>query len=188
MECKIGIVGSAEVDKLKLALRFVFQEEKRYDMEETLEKTVNMDNMKFKVEIIDISGQEDYVSLRDMYIRAMDGFLLVYSTSSQESFDDLESLSRQIERGKEWPIPRILVGVSTDGYEQKVSTVQGTNKAHQWGVPFAEVSPDSYEQIELAFETLIRDIHKYSACKIRSEKKPSFFKILKSLKHSRHKH
>lgn len=54
---------------------------------------------------------EKYAAMRDPYLRAMEGFLVVYDVTSRQSFDEAQTSREQILRVKdaeEFPI--VLVG------------------------------------------------------------------------------
>ena len=42
------------------------------------------------MEILDTAGQDEFKSIRDIYYRTGDGFILVYSITDTNSLDDIE--------------------------------------------------------------------------------------------------
>lgn len=70
------------------------------------------------------------------------GFLLVYSITSQSTFNDLEDLRDQILRVKDAEdVPIILVGNKCDLEDERVvGKDQGQNLARQWSCVFMETS------------------------------------------------
>ena len=40
------------------------------------------------LDVLDIAGQEEYSAMREQYMRTGEGFLLVYSITSRQSFSD----------------------------------------------------------------------------------------------------
>ena len=91
--------------------------------------------------------------MRDQCIRNGQGFMLVYSITSQATFDDLTGLHEQIFRVKdEDDVPFILVGGECDlEKERKVGMNQGQDLAHHWECPFMEVSAKENINIAEAF-------------------------------------
>lgn len=73
--------------------------------------------------MLDTAGQEEYSAMREQYMRTGEGFLLVYSITSKESFEEVLQFQQQILRVKDKDyFPIILVGNKCDlESERKVS-------------------------------------------------------------------
>jgi len=71
--------------------------------------------------------------MRDLYMKNGQGFVLVYSITSQSSFNDLHELVEQIFRIKDTnDVPLILVGNKFDLEDERVVSIdQGMNFAMQ---------------------------------------------------------
>jgi GTPase KRas protein len=76
------------------------------------------------LDVLDTAGQEEYSAMREQYMRTGEGFLLVYSITSRESFDEIVTFQQQILRVKDKDyFPIIVVGNKCDlDGERKVST------------------------------------------------------------------
>ena len=46
-------------------------------------------------------GQEEYSSMRDQYMRAGEGFLIVFAVNNAKSFEDITAYREQIKRVKD---------------------------------------------------------------------------------------
>jgi len=121
------------------------------------------------LEVLDTAGQEDYVSLRDQWIRDGEGFVLVYSISSRASFQQLKSFYNQIRRvkdssgtsGPDIPAPVMLVGNKCDRVtEREVSTQEGTTLARELGCEFIEASAKNCVNVEKAFYDVVRQLRR----------------------------
>eukprot|EP01129_Flabellula_baltica_P001169 TRINITY_DN1107_c0_g1_i4.p1 TRINITY_DN1107_c0_g1~~TRINITY_DN1107_c0_g1_i4.p1 ORF type:complete len:130 (-),score=19.83 TRINITY_DN1107_c0_g1_i4:70-459(-) len=67
------------------------------------------------LEILDTAGTEQFQTMKDLYIRKGQGFILVFSLVSKSTFYDLESLASQIRKVKDTEeIPMVLVGNKCD--------------------------------------------------------------------------
>lgn len=67
------------------------------------------------LEILDTAGTEQFTAMRDLYMKNGQGFVLVYSISSQATFNDLLELRDQILRVKDTSdVPMVLVGNKCD--------------------------------------------------------------------------
>ena len=98
--------------------------------------------------------------MRDLAIKNGDGFMLVYSITSQAAFNDLQDLYEQLCRVKdEDDVPIVLVGSKCDLEDERVvGRDQGVNLARQWGshCSFMEVSAKARINISEAFFQLVR--------------------------------
>jgi len=65
-----------------------------------LQLTLLSPSIHFSFPQLDTAGQEDYVSLRDTSIRRGKAFMLVYSVTSRESFDQVQGMYESILRCK----------------------------------------------------------------------------------------
>lgn len=53
------------------------------------------------VPVLDTAGQEEFSAMREQYMRKGDGFLLVYSVTDQQSFENIRHFHTQILRVKD---------------------------------------------------------------------------------------
>lgn len=74
------------------------------------------------LDVLDTAGQEEYSAMREQYMRTGEGFLLVYSITSRESFEEIRTFQQQILRVKDKDIfPMVVVGNKVDlASERKV--------------------------------------------------------------------
>ena len=90
------------------------------------------------------------------------GFVLVYSITSQATFNDLADLYDQLLHIKdEDDVPIVLVGSNCDLEDERVvGRDQGVNLARQWGryCSFMEVSVKARINVSEAFFQLVRSI------------------------------
>merc|ERR1719367_379354 len=63
------------------------------------------------LDVLDTAGQEEYASLQDQWIREGDGYLIVYSVTSQTSLQEAEVLRQKIQRIQDKDtFPLVLAG------------------------------------------------------------------------------
>lgn len=76
------------------------------------------------LDVLDTAGQEEYSAMREQYMRTGEGFLLVYSITSRQSFEEMATFQQQILRVKDKDyFPIIVVGNKCDlENERQVST------------------------------------------------------------------
>jgi GTPase KRas protein len=76
--------------------------------------------------VLDTAGQEEYSAMREQYMRTGEGFLLVYSISSRQSFEEILTFQQQILRVKDKDyFPIIIVGNKCDLDSERVVSKQG---------------------------------------------------------------
>jgi len=115
------------------------------------------------LEVLDTAGQEEYIALRDLWIRDGEGFVIVYSITSRSSFTRVKRFHHQVQRIKETasstgpPVPIMLVGNNIEReFEREVSTQEGHALARELGCEFVEASAKNCINVEKAFYDVVR--------------------------------
>uniref|UniRef100_A0A6B2LK46 Uncharacterized protein n=1 Tax=Arcella intermedia TaxID=1963864 RepID=A0A6B2LK46_9EUKA len=132
-------------------------------IEESYRKHATIDSEACLLDILDTAGQEEYSTMRDQYFRMGQGFVLIYSITSKQSFEDLNSLYReQILRVRDSErFPMVLCGNKCDlEGERQVSKEDAEKAAKGWEMPFFECSALTRLHVEDTFYTLVREIRK----------------------------
>lgn len=151
-------------------------------IEDSYRKQVQIDGQSCMLEVLDTAGQEEYIALRDQWIRDGEGFVLVYSISSRSSFTRIQRFHNQIQRVKEtimagsptYPgsplsasspalgqAPVMLVGNKCDRVtEREVSTQEGQALAKDLGCDFVEASAKNCVNVEKAFFEVVRQLRR----------------------------
>jgi len=111
-------------------------------IEDSYRKQVTVDNQDCLLEVLDTAGQEEYIALRDQWVRDGDGFVLVYSITSPASFTRVASFHALITRAKDTAqVPCIVVGNKSDcEAERQVPQAQGAQLAESLRCAFLESS------------------------------------------------
>ncbi len=126
------------------------------------------------LEILDTAGTEQFTAMRDLYMKNGQGFVLVYSITSQSTFNDLTDLREQILRVKDTDkVPMVLAGNKCDLEDDRmVGKEQGSGLASQWGgVTFLETSARKKINVDEVFFDLVRQINKQMPEKANKKKK-----------------
>ena len=80
------------------------------------------------LDVLDTAGQEEYSAMREQYMRTGEGFLLVYSITSRQSFEEIQVFQQQILRVKDKDyFPIIIVGNKCDLDGDREVSTQGKN-------------------------------------------------------------
>jgi GTPase KRas protein len=89
-------------------------------------KQCQIDDEVALLDVLDTAGQEEYSAMREQYMRTGEGFLLVYSITSRQSFDEIMTFQQQILRVKDKDyFPMVLVGNKCDLEADRVVTREG---------------------------------------------------------------
>lgn len=101
--------------------------------------------------------------MREQYMRNGDGFLLVYSITSRDSFEEAQQFYNQILRVKDVTrAPVVLVSNKCDlSADRQVSTAEGQRLAREWNVPFFETSARYRVNVDEPFCDLVREIRRH---------------------------
>ncbi|PKU39463.1 ras-related protein rap-2a [Limosa lapponica baueri] len=160
----VVVLGSGGVGKSALTVQFVtgtFIEKYDPTIEDFYRKEIEVDASPSVLEILDTAGTEQFASMRDLYIKNGQGFILVYSLVNQQSFQDIRPMRDQIIRVKRYEkVPVILVGNKVDlESEREVSSSEGRALAEEWGCPFMETSAKSKTMVDELFAEIVRQMN-----------------------------
>ena len=132
--------------------------------------TLEIDSVERNVvlDLLDTAGQEEYSAMREQYMQQGDGFIIVFSLTNRDSFDECDVFHEQMLQVREllpggagsdiWA-PCVLVGNKSDLDEfRQVPTEEAAAKAKRWGVPYFETSALSGRNVDLVYTTIIREM------------------------------
>ena len=100
---KICLLGNTSVGKTALINKFIdekYQVDNEKTVEEQYEKYINIKDEECILEITDTGGLEDYQNTLNVWIKASEGFLLVYSINDKDSFDGVKLRYEKIKKYK----------------------------------------------------------------------------------------
>ena len=161
---KVVIVGDSGVGKSNLIKRFTTNEflanSKATVGVEFLSKSYKINDKIFKIEMWDTAGQERYKSITSAYYKGAKGALVVYDTTSAQSFENVDKWYNEIKEKTGKDIKLILIGNKIDLAEQKVvNTDDALAKAKTWGIPLMETSAKSAVNVKEAFHDLLKEMY-----------------------------
>lgn len=163
-EFKVVLLGSGGVGKSALTLQFVsghFMEKYDPTIEDFYRKEIEVDNTPYELAITDPGGTEQFASMRDLYIKNGQGFVVVYSLTNHQTFMDIKSMRDQIVRVKGTEkVPILLVGNKVDLESQReVPQLEGMGLAQVWGCPFVEASAKNRMNVNEVFAETVREMN-----------------------------
>lgn len=142
---KLVVVGDGGVGKSALTIQF-FQKLFVTDYDPTIEDSyiqhTEVDQKWCVLDVLDTAGQEEFSAMREQYMRKGDGFLLVFSVTDKQSFENIRHFYTQILRVKDRDsYPMLLVANKVDlVHLRKVTEEQGREMASQLKVSFPMTS------------------------------------------------
>ncbi|CAZ79507.1 unnamed protein product [Tuber melanosporum] len=163
-EYHIVILGAGGVGKSCLTSQFVHNEWIEYydpTIEDVYRKVIDVDGRSCILEILDTAGTEQFTAMREIYMKAGQGFLLVYSITSLSTLTELSDLRDQILRIKEADsVPLVIVGNKSDLEEDRaVRRDRAIMLSQKWGrVPFYETSARKRQNVDEVFLDLCRQM------------------------------
>ena len=144
-EIKMILLGESAVGKTSIIKRFY--EDKFYESEAStytmsyIDKIVEIDKKKYKLNIWDTIGQENYRSISKLFLNDAKIVLLVYGIDDKNSFTALEYWYNLYKEELEGQAILAIAGNKIDKYaEQEVSREEGQKFANDKKAFFAEVS------------------------------------------------
>ncbi|KAF2712491.1 ras-domain-containing protein [Pleomassaria siparia CBS 279.74] len=177
---KLVVLGDGGVGKTALTIQLCLQHfVETYDptIEDSYRKQVQIDGTSCMLEVLDTAGQEEYVALRDQWIRDGEAFMLVYSISSRSSFTRINRFHAQVKRIRtdqmdSDPIIGLVATKSDRVVEREVSTQEGFALARELGCEFFEVSSKNCINVEKCFYDLVRALRRRQATMPKNPEPP----------------
>lgn len=166
-EYKLVVVGGGGVGKSALTIQFIqshFVDEYDPTIEDSYRKQCVIDEEVALLDVLDTAGQEEYSAMREQYMRTGEGFLLVYSITSVNSFEEITTFHQQILRVKDkdyFPVIVVANKCDLEG-ERQVSTQDGRDLAKDFHCRFIETSAKQKINVDDAFYNLVREIRNYN--------------------------
>ena len=164
---KITILGDSAVGKTSLINQFVegsFEEDYKPTLGANIvRKDVNIGDSNLKVRLImwDLAGQEKYNVIRSMYFQGCVGALVVYDITRHQTFDNVESKwLKDFKKYVKKEGAYILIGNKIDLEDRRLVTEdEGKSLANKiQASDFIETSAKFGENVEKAFKNLVFQI------------------------------
>ncbi|KAI0534061.1 ras family-domain-containing protein [Xylaria digitata] len=162
-EYHVVVMGAGGVGKSCLTAQFVHNEWiESYDptIEDSYRTQMTVDQRQVVLEILDTAGTDQFVAMRDLYMKTGQGFLLVFSITSTTSLSEIAGLRDEIIRIKDDEnVPIVICGNKADLEEHRtVPRTRGFEVSRRWGAPYYETSARTKTNVEEVFIDLCRQM------------------------------
>ena len=124
--------------------------------------------------LLDTYGLEENTAMTYQYLRAGDGFMIVYSASSREQFNEVAEWKNKILAAKDADeAPIVIVGTNRDfeNDARAVTTEEGKSMADGLNCPFFDVNATFSDEVNTAFTTLVQMVIREKNEKNKADKK-----------------
>ena len=122
-------------------------------------KQFNIDGHAIKAQIWDTAGQERYKAITSAYYKGAKGAFVVYDITRKASFDSIDKWVSDLTSAADKKLTIVVIGNKSDLEDQRqVTKEQGEDKASKLEVGFFETSAFSGENLDKAFEIMMKEI------------------------------
>ncbi|XP_011501288.1 PREDICTED: GTP-binding protein Di-Ras2 [Ceratosolen solmsi marchali] len=160
---RVVVFGAGGVGKSSLVLRFVrgtFRESYVPTIEDTYRQVISCNKNICTLQITDTTGSHQFPAMQRLSISKGHAFILVYSVSSRQSFEELRpiwTVIRELKGQDISQIPIMLVGNKCDESpsRREVTQSEGQAEATNWGCGFLETSAKTNHNVNALFRDLL---------------------------------
>ena len=162
---KYIIIGNSGVGKSNILLRYVhnqFNDEFKTTVGvEFGAKNIEINKKRFRIQIWDTAGQENFRSITRAYYKNSVCACIVYDITNRTSFEDIQSWLNDCKKQTPKTIELVLIGNKNDLEEdRKVSFEEGKAYAEKNNMIFLETSAKTGDNIRKVFESSAEKIDK----------------------------
>lgn len=160
---KLLLIGDSGVGKSCLLLRFAenaFTESYLSTIGVDFKiRTIEADGKMLKLQIWDTAGQERFRTISQAYYRGAHGIAVVYDVTDGESFENVKTWIKEIEKHASETVQKLLIGNKSDLVQKKVVEYNTAKEfAEEMKITFIETSAKDSTNVEEAFLTLAKHI------------------------------
>ncbi|XP_067143482.1 GTP-binding protein Rhes-like [Centruroides vittatus] len=114
---RIVVMGAAKVGKTAIVQQFLYDRfplDHKATVEELHREEYEIGGCCLTLDILDTSGSYEFPAMRRLAISTGDGFVLVYSVDSNESFEEVRRLRELVLETRASAVPMVIVGNKCD--------------------------------------------------------------------------
>jgi len=170
---KIVLIGDSAVGKSNLLARYARNEfypnSKSTIGVEFQTQTMEIDGKEIKAQIWDTAGQERFRAVTSAYYRGAVGALVVYDISRRQTFDNITRWLDELHTHSDMNVVTVIVGNKTDLMDaREISKEEGAALAEAQNLYFVETSALDSTNVQLAFQTVVKEIYNILSRKVLS--------------------
>ena len=183
---KLIIVGDSFVGKTNIMSQYI-RKEFSLNTKSTVgvefgAKIIKIENKMIKAQIWDTAGEERYRSVTNAYYKGAKGAFVVYDITNKLSFESVEKWIQDLKINSDHNITLLLIGNKKDLEDKReVSKEEGEEKAKTFGLGFIETSACTGENIDKAFEIMLKEVFNKNFTNNNSEEELNYINIGKNI-------
>jgi len=156
---KLLLLGDSSVGKTSILNKYIANKFIENNIAtlgvEYMDKTVDYNNFKIKLQIWDTSGEEKYRSITKSYYKNAEGLLVIFDITNEESFNHVKNWINEAKDNNS-DIKIILVGNKLDfENERKVTEERAKKFAENNSLQYFETSAKNGKNIHKSFKAMI---------------------------------
>uniref|UniRef100_F7E9N1 small monomeric GTPase n=1 Tax=Monodelphis domestica TaxID=13616 RepID=F7E9N1_MONDO len=140
-EYKVVMLGAGGVGKSAMTMQFISHRFPDYHdptIEDAYKTQVRIDDEPAYLDILDTAGQAEFTAMRDQYMRGGEGFIICYSVTDRQSFQEAAGFKELIYQVRHtYDIPLVLVGNKIDLEQARQDMIESSREAPKlcswWG-------------------------------------------------------
>uniref|UniRef100_A0A3B4FEG9 GTP-binding protein Rheb n=2 Tax=Haplochromini TaxID=319058 RepID=A0A3B4FEG9_9CICH len=154
-----------DAGKSSLTIQFVegqFVDSYDPTIENTFTKMITINGQEYHLQLVDTAGQDEYSIFPQTYSIDINGYILVYSVTSNKSFEVVQVIHEKLlDMVGKVQVPIMLVGNKNDLHmERVISCEEGKALAESWNAAFMESSAKENQTAVEVFRRMILEAEK----------------------------
>jgi small GTP-binding protein len=122
-------------------------------------KTISIDNVVVRLQLLDTAGQERYRTITESYFRGANAIMLYYDITERDTFKNLKSWLASIEKCAEPNVPKLLIGTKLDLKHRRQTTYEEARTfAINNNMLYIETSSKIGENVEAVYNIFVKTV------------------------------
>ncbi|PWA30064.1 hypothetical protein CCH79_00009651 [Gambusia affinis] len=165
LESSMSAETTERPGKSSLTIQFVegqFVDSYDPTIENTFTKMITINGQEYHLQLVDTAGQDEYSIFPQTYSIDINGYILVYSVTSNKSFEVVQVIHEKLlDMVGKVQVPIMLVGNKNDLHmERVISCEEGKALAESWNAAFMESSAKENQTAVEVFRRMILEAEK----------------------------
>lgn len=157
---RVAVMGSTGVGKSSIISQFLyeqFQDTHHETVEDMHHKLFKVGSKTVTLNILDTAGHNEFPAMKKLAISTSNAFVLVYSVTDQNSFDEMKRLRDEITTSR-GSVPTVIVCNKADVKSEAVIEryTMDSIVSIDWEATFVEVSAKENVNVSAIFQELLR--------------------------------